>query len=1148
LPGYRVGERLGHGGFAVVWEVWQDERPLALKVGRSPTYAERLDREGEALALVGPPWVPRLERTGRLADQSPFLLMERLRGVSLAGRLETLHTPPDRSFVRGIAMRVLRALQAIGEHGLVHGDLKPENLFLDPDTERVTILDFGLHERLAEGVKQGTHAGTPEYMAPEQLGAPFAVDTRTDLYAFGLILYELLTLRLPFVGDRATIERGHLAWCPPPPSWHAQVAAELDEIVLSCLQKRPPRRPADAARLIAALENARWVPEARARGAPVATHVEPSTVPCVLVAARPCPPLPVLQRAARRHAATLAHQQGDLAVFAVEAGGAASPLDRGSALARALAAENQAQAVVHIARAVVRRRPNEAPRFSGDAILDPHSWLPRKAAHGVTYTDAAASAFPTEGLEGPLVGREEELGQALSAFRAFVHEGKSVLFLLLGEPGVGKTHLLGEIARRLVELAPQTILVRIHDLRADPGALFPRLAAPAPMILLVDNTHLATDGLLDLLEDATQPETTAPVFVLAAALPVLDRRRPRFGAEAHTQHRVVLPPLGDEAAVGLLEHQLLPAEFTPRPILLRLARYASGIPSHLVELAHRLRRAGLLRIRPGDRGAFLDTAGLDTLPPSPVSYFQASETLQALPSELVTCVEVCAVLGSPWSNEELAHVLAELAEPTLPWVDPDVGLEELAREDITRDLGEGQHAFSHALFEEGVESSLLPAFRERVHRHALAYWQSQATSTHQAEHVAKHAQAVGDHAQAAQAHGLLAREAEQARQYSIADAHYAALLTLESDERARLLAEAGRGRILYRIDRMDEALVHLGTARAMAQRLGDRALETELLLEEATALDWAEDYTASAEKAHQAGALLGTESRPALRARWRLAVGRSHWRKEEVSAAVKELTAAASQADAVGDDETRTIALLLVAPALVQAGRLAEAEARFAEVVALTESLGDALHLCAAHANRMVLWMATGSTDSAIADLRAAIALARELGHSQSEQFATSNLAELLYWAGEDPEALRLTERAQALHARAAGQPIADLALLRARIHATQASFDDVKADLAWIDDHIPPRNLAPSAQVLCDTLRLLSSERAEHDPQAWQTLIVRARTEVPAEVQLEVMYFRALAALRNHEPGAAERMRRDSLPLLASRPIWAARWARLGA
>ncbi|HTN85257.1 MAG TPA: serine/threonine-protein kinase, partial [Sorangium sp.] len=273
LAGYRVGLPLAAGAFSVIWGATRldDGAPAVLKVSRAhPLLArERFRCETWALEQLGPPVSPRLLQNGVLEDGRAYIAMERLQGATLAARLEGLPAALDLRSALDVALAVLGCLQVVHERGLVHVDLAPENIFLEPGGG-VRLLDFGLSQR-ERGVvchpadsaltTLGTMLGALEYASPERLrGEP--IDGRADLYAFGALLFELLTLRPPFTGDRASVAHGHLSRQPPRPGELAPVPPPIEALVLACLAKERALRPRDAASLRAALAAAGAEPAA----------------------------------------------------------------------------------------------------------------------------------------------------------------------------------------------------------------------------------------------------------------------------------------------------------------------------------------------------------------------------------------------------------------------------------------------------------------------------------------------------------------------------------------------------------------------------------------------------------------------------------------------------------------------------------------------------------------------------------------------------------------------------------------------------------------------------------------------------------------------------------------------------------------------
>jgi eukaryotic-like serine/threonine-protein kinase len=210
---YRIDRRLAEGGMGVVFvaEHLMLKKPVAVKVlhatlGDQPEAVERFTIEARAASLIDHENVVRISDFGR-SDGELYLVMELLEGHDLADELER-EGPLPVTRARFIAAQVLRGLGAAHARGVVHRDLKPENVFIArrPGADDVVkILDFGIARMRQESdlrlTRDGAIMGTPFYMAPEQLRAQRDVDARADLYAVGVILYEMLAGVSPYTGN-----------------------------------------------------------------------------------------------------------------------------------------------------------------------------------------------------------------------------------------------------------------------------------------------------------------------------------------------------------------------------------------------------------------------------------------------------------------------------------------------------------------------------------------------------------------------------------------------------------------------------------------------------------------------------------------------------------------------------------------------------------------------------------------------------------------------------------------------------------------------------------------------------------------------------------------------------------------------------------
>jgi ankyrin repeat protein/predicted Ser/Thr protein kinase len=237
FPQLEILELLGRGGMGCVYKARQKnlDRLVALKilppaVGRDPAFAERFNREARVLARLNHPNIVAIYDFGQ-AGPYFYFLMEFVDGANLRQIERSRRLSPEEAFA--LVPRICEALQFAHDEGIVHRDIKPENILVDA-RGRVKIADFGIARIVGPGqdiTLTGTQQtlGTPHYMAPEQVATPARVDHRADIYALGVVFYEMLTGELPL---------GRFE----PPSKRLEVDVRVDEVVLKSLERNPERR------------------------------------------------------------------------------------------------------------------------------------------------------------------------------------------------------------------------------------------------------------------------------------------------------------------------------------------------------------------------------------------------------------------------------------------------------------------------------------------------------------------------------------------------------------------------------------------------------------------------------------------------------------------------------------------------------------------------------------------------------------------------------------------------------------------------------------------------------------------------------------------------------------------------------------------
>jgi len=292
---YRILHRVGSGGMAEVYcaQDLQLGRKVALKIlyrrfAEDREFVERFRREASSAAGLQHPNVVSVYDRGEY-DGTYYIAMEYLEGRSLKDVIRD-EAPLDPERAIDLTIQVLRAARFAHRRGIIHRDLKPHNVIVDAEG-RAKVTDFGIARAGASDMTQtGSIMGTAQYLSPEQAQG-IAVSAASDLYSVGIMLYELLTARVPFDGDSAvTIALKQVNERPTPPSvYNPAVTPDLEAIVMRALEKEPARRFQDADEFISALQAAR---EGLATPALVgaATMIEPTPSSSYVYPPEPLPP------------------------------------------------------------------------------------------------------------------------------------------------------------------------------------------------------------------------------------------------------------------------------------------------------------------------------------------------------------------------------------------------------------------------------------------------------------------------------------------------------------------------------------------------------------------------------------------------------------------------------------------------------------------------------------------------------------------------------------------------------------------------------------------------------------------------------------------------------------------------------------------
>ncbi len=269
---YELCAVLGEGGMGTVYKVRHAglDRMFAMKVlrkdlARDKDLALRFTQEARATASIMHPNVVQITDFGHLPDDVPYFVMELLVGQPLSAAVKE-HGPLPRAMACEVILKIAAALGAAHDAGIVHRDLKPENVFLVGRASRgsfvddVRVVDFGAAKIMGTSriTKTGIVFGTPHFMSPEQASGG-VVDHRADIYALGIIMYEVFTGRVPFEADTYMgVLTQHMFVQPAPPSTVSPLAKDLgalEGIILRALEKKPEARFSSMEALAAEIRN-----------------------------------------------------------------------------------------------------------------------------------------------------------------------------------------------------------------------------------------------------------------------------------------------------------------------------------------------------------------------------------------------------------------------------------------------------------------------------------------------------------------------------------------------------------------------------------------------------------------------------------------------------------------------------------------------------------------------------------------------------------------------------------------------------------------------------------------------------------------------------------------------------------------------------
>ncbi len=486
-------------------------------------------------------------------------------------------------------------------------------------------------------------------------------------------------------------------------------------------------------------------------------------------------------------------------------------------------------------------------------VIDLRAHEPTLGGADRTLRELLQRAFDLPDAAPPDGGRAL-LGERLGGLGAT--DAAPAVAVALGWATAGDGGSPMESGIRALDAAPGALR---SALTAAVGEALRRRAGARPVLLLLDDAHHADHATIAALEDAALAEARAPLWICALGRPAFAEEHPAWGERAGHRASLRLGPLDPASAAELCRRLLLPAEDVPDPAVRGIVERAQAIPLLLVELVRGLRRAGAVRKRPALDSYYLATDELNRLPDLPLVEWLAQGELDALPETLKAHARLAALLGEEVSIEDLAGVLRMLEErgagAESP-LDAKVGTRRLISAGLVHRNPQGGLVFRHALVREAIAKSVPAPLRRLIHEAATKHHSVQgASDDRRLALLAHHAAEAGAASIAKAAYLDLAERMRARHAYVEAERCYSRAveqLAGEADPR-RLSALQGRGLMRYRVGRYHDALADFAVARTIAREAGDVAAEVEILLDEATALDWTYDYK-SFHRAHRGGA------------------------------------------------------------------------------------------------------------------------------------------------------------------------------------------------------------------------------------------------------------------------------------------------------
>lgn len=707
LPEYTVLGEIGRGVQTVVYRVTRQGVPYALKIMKQPVADGSLEmrafrREAALLAVVDHPRLPRIQEVGQVRDH-PYLVMDLIEGRRLSARLAGRRLPEQVAI--GVGIDVTGALAAAHQSGLVHRDVKPDNILLN-DEDQAWLVDFGMAAVQSADLGEQV-VGTLLYSSPEQSGVlKRPVDCRSDLYSLGAVMFECVTGMPPFTHtDVGELLRAHATEAPPDPRrLRPELSQAISRIILRLLAKDPDDRYQHSQELLADLR------DLTASGPHANSHRRSGHTPN--------------PRGATANVAFIGREheldQLDLRWRQAVEGRGGAVIVRGPGGIGKTRLTTEFSAMVRAGGHTVLRG-----RCASD---DPAPLTPIRQAIGSHIRWAQRQQEPRRSA---ILNR---IRDAATPFASLLTTVLPVLSSVVKVPPGS-----GEDPSDQVATAVAAFLTRLATLKQG-------------LVLYLDDGHRSDQATVGVLSRLAQDLPTTPLLVIvtarddSASLAGLNTVRKALNIRADHDRATGHSPAADHTSTSarsgnielavkrfdadetalLLRAYLPGVEIDPR----RLAARGDGNPFTLLEYLHLIVEMGLLR--PSWGTWLLDLDELDRLDPPGNTLDLVHRRIDALSERTRSVLRTAAIIGDRFTSDLVAEVHG------LPEAETAMALQEAVERHLIETRRHGRYGFLHDRIMEALLTDLDPAVRRQHHQRAAEALDLRKRENPEAEYATAH--------------------------------------------------------------------------------------------------------------------------------------------------------------------------------------------------------------------------------------------------------------------------------------------------------------------------------------------------------------------------------------------------------------------------